>query len=70
MQAPISPMALNNMEFLNSILQELRKSTDIIYDNKDGVSTLGLLWHPRSDRLQEEQPFFYNSSEYKRQVWQ
>jgi hypothetical protein len=30
MQAPNSPMALNNMKFLNSIPQELRESTDII----------------------------------------
>jgi hypothetical protein len=30
MQAPISPMALSNMEFLNSIPQELRESAEII----------------------------------------
>jgi hypothetical protein len=43
----------NNMEFLNSIPQELRESQPTLsIDNKDGVSTLGLLWHPRSDQLQ------------------
>jgi hypothetical protein len=45
----------HNMEFLNSIPQELRESQPTLsIDNMDGFSNLRLLWHPTSDRLQDK----------------
>jgi len=45
--------ASNNQQFLDTIPEELKESQQTLsLDNKDGVSTLGLLWHPSSDQLQ------------------
>jgi len=45
--------ASNNPEFLSTIPEELQESQQTLsLDNKDGVSTLGLLWLPSTDQLQ------------------
>ena len=45
--------ASNNQQFLDTIPEELKESQQTLsLDNKDGVSTLGLLWHPATDQLQ------------------
>jgi len=45
--------ASNNQQFLDTIPEDLKESQQTLsLDNKDGVSTLGLLWHPAKDQLQ------------------
>jgi len=45
--------ASNNQQFLDTIPEELKESQQTLsLGNKDGVSTLGLLWHPATDQLQ------------------
>jgi hypothetical protein len=39
--------------FLDTIPKELQESqTTLSLDNEDGVTTLGLLWNPKNDKLQ------------------
>ena len=45
--------ASNSEQFLNDIPENSRESQQCLaFDSKDGVSTLGLLWLPKTDQLQ------------------
>jgi hypothetical protein len=45
--------ASNHSTFLDTIPKELQETqTTLSLDNKDGVTTLGLLWNPKNDKLQ------------------
>ena len=42
----------NNQQFPDTIPELKESRQTLALDNKDGVSTLGLLWHPATDQLQ------------------
>ena len=53
--------ASNSEQFLNDIPENSRESQQrLAIDSKDGVSTLGLLWLPQTDQLQERQSRSHN----------
>jgi hypothetical protein len=65
--------ASNHSAFLDTIPRELQETqTTLSLDNEDGVTTLGLLWNPKTDNLQvrssltQKQPT--NSESTKRKV--
>jgi hypothetical protein len=45
--------ASNHSTFLDTIERELQETQQTLFlDNEDGVTTLGLLWNPKNDKLQ------------------
>jgi hypothetical protein len=45
--------AVNHSTFLDAIPKELQEAQQTLsLDNEDGVTTLGLLWNPKNDKLQ------------------